>query len=94
MSGETDVMAAAIGGATGMACAVAGLLFLRYWRQTRDRLFAFFAAAFWLMAVNRAALAVVGDMHEVSTYIYLVRFVAFVLILLAIVEKNMGRRTG
>ena len=65
-----------------------GLIFLKHWRATRDGLFASFAAAFWLMAVNRMALVVVGETQEASTLIYLVRFAAFALILWAIIRKN------
>ena len=85
-----DPFAVGVSSATAMGFAVAGLVFLRHWRTTRDRLFADFAASFWLMAVNRVALLVVGEAHEASTYIYLVRFGAFLLIILGIVEKNVG----
>ena len=43
--------------ATNVATATAGLFFLRFWRKTRDRLFAIFACAFWLMGVNWLLLA-------------------------------------
>ena len=33
-------------GALVMACALAGLMFLRFWRTTRDRFFACFAVSF------------------------------------------------
>ena len=36
-------------GASALGCWVIGLFFLRFWRNTRDRLFAFFAAAFWVL---------------------------------------------
>ena len=86
-----DMLAAAIGSATATGCAVVGLIFLRYWTRTRDRLFAFFAASFWLMAVNRAALVMAGEAHEASTYIYLFRFAAFLLIIAGIVLKNLSQ---
>lgn len=93
MQGQT--LAVALSSATAMASAIVGLIFLRYWTRTRDRLFAYFAASFWLMAVNRVALVVVGEAHEASTLIYLVRFGAFVLIIAGIVEKNLAsRRSG
>ncbi len=45
--------------------AVAALYFLKFWRQTRDRLFAFFAASFALLFVQRTALAtdLIADAH-------------------------------
>ena len=47
-------------GRLAMACAVAALFFLRFWRQTRDRLFALFAVAFAVLGVNRVGLALGG----------------------------------
>ncbi|CAN5189778.1 hypothetical protein BH24GEM2_BH24GEM2_16800 [soil metagenome] len=70
---------------------VTGLFFLRYWRQSGDRLFAIFAAAFWLLAVQRLALALTTQYFEDVTWLYGVRLVAFVLILLAIIDKNRAR---
>ena len=77
-------------GAMAMGCAVAGLFFLRFWRDTGDRLFAIFALAFWLFGVTRLALAYLPDpdKSEHEIYIYLVRLAAFALILIAVVDKN------
>ncbi len=67
--------------------AVAGLFFLRFWRQSRDRLFGFFASAFFLLALQRILIAT----SEPTTAVYAVRLLAFVLILWAIIDKNRGR---
>lgn len=75
-------------GAAAMACAVASLFFLRYWRATRDRFFLFFLAAFFAFALNWVGLAVVQPSHESTHWFYLLRLVAFVLIIAAIVDKN------
>lgn len=77
-----------IGGATVMACFVAGLFFWRFWRQERDRLFALFAIAFWIMGVNRLATALVDPRNEARTWPYAIRLTAFVIILVAIIDKN------
>jgi hypothetical protein len=74
-------------GTVVMACVVVGLFFLRFWRRTRDRLFAIFAAAFWLLGLNWLLLAIFGR-NETQTALYLIRLLAFVLILIAIVDKN------
>ena len=74
-----------------MGCFVAGLFFLRFWRKTRDRLFAIFAIAFWLLGVNWLALAFTQQ-DEVKTIYYAVRLLAFVLILYAIIDKNRASR--
>ena len=80
-------------GATVTACVVAALFFLRFWRRTRDRLFALFSAAFWLLAVNWVALAFTTR-DEVRTALFGVRLVAFLVILAAIIDKNRGRTRG
>lgn len=77
-----------VSGAITMGYAVAGLFFLRFWRETRDRLFLIFAGAFWVLGLQRLALAFSRDMIEDHTGLYLVRLFAFLLILLAIVDKN------
>jgi hypothetical protein len=73
------------------ACAVAGLFFLRFWRKSGDRIFAMFSVAFWLLAVNWTALAFAQD-DEIRTWLYIVRLVAFLVILLAIADKNRTQR--
>jgi hypothetical protein len=45
-------------GAIAMASAIAALYFLRFWRDTGDRLFAIFALAFLLLGITRLGLAV------------------------------------
>ena len=79
-------------GALVMGCFVAGLFFLRFWRKTRDRLFAIFALAFWLMGVNWLALSFTDPQAEFRPALYLIRLLAFVLILFAILEKNRASR--
>jgi hypothetical protein len=78
-------------GALVMASAVAGLFFLRFWRETRDRLFAMFALAFWVLGVNWLGLAL-SEQPETRTFFYVLRLLAFVLILVAIVDKNRAAR--
>ena len=77
-----------ISGAITMGYLVAGLYFLRYWKETRDRLFAFLALAFGTLAVQRFALALAEERSEGHTFLYVIRLLAFVIILLAIADKN------
>ncbi len=71
------------------ACGVAGLFFLRFWRRTRDRLFAMFAAAFWILGLNWLLLAFTEPEAETRrVLLYAVRLIAFALILIAIIDKN------
>jgi hypothetical protein len=44
-------------GAITMASVAIALFFLRFWRETGDRLFAIFALAFLLLGITRAGLA-------------------------------------
>jgi len=72
-----------------MGYCVASLFFLRFWRQTRDRLFAWFAAAFATLALQRAVLSLAV---EPADAVYLLRLAAFAMILVAIVDKNRSAR--
>lgn len=78
-------------GSIAMGFAAAGLFFLRFWRQTKDRLFLIFAFAFWFFAIGRVLIVAVGNAEEPRTWIYTLRLFGFLLIILAIVDKNLGR---
>jgi uncharacterized membrane protein HdeD (DUF308 family) len=66
----------------------AGIFFLRFWRETRDSLFLAFAVAFIIEALNRTAMLLLSQPNEGSPWIYIVRFFAFLLILIGILNKN------
>jgi len=68
-----------------------GLFFLRFWRESRDALFAFFGAAFGLLGLSWALLALVAPTQETRPYIYGLRLVAFLLIIAGIATKNRRR---
>jgi hypothetical protein len=78
-------------GAIAMASLVAGLFFLRCWRDTKDRFFLYFSVSFFLEGLNRFALAMSSDPNEGRPLFYFVRLVSFVLILLAIAHKNLAK---
>ena len=78
-------------GAIAAGWAVAGLFFFRFWWQTKDRFFLWFALSFWLEAGNRVALGLYVDAQEDSPVVYALRVVAYGLILLAIWQKNRPR---
>jgi len=77
-----------LNGAISMGFFVAGLYFLKFWRSTRDRLFLFFAAAFFILMTERIARGVMEIKTEWAPYVYGIRLAAFVLILIAILDKN------
>lgn len=83
-----------VAGATALVCAAITLFFFRFWQRTRDRLFGAFGLAFAVFAANRVALSLVADDSEARTYIYVLRLVAFLLIALAILDKNRGGRNA
>ncbi|HYH83175.1 MAG TPA: DUF5985 family protein [Longimicrobium sp.] len=88
-----DALKAVVSGAMVMAYLTAGLFFLRFWRDTRDRLFAAFGAAFCLLAIQRGALSLIvsGDAEGAAVWLYALRLLAFLLILAAIIDKNRAR---
>jgi hypothetical protein len=65
-----------------------GLFFLRLWSETRDRFFALFGFAFWILALNWIVLLWAASTDEHRHYFYLIRLLAFLLIIAAIVDKN------
>lgn len=89
-----------LAGVTMATFLASGLFFLKLWKAADDRFFAFFAIACALLSVERVvALFVQGVLDtstspppESSSWIYLIRLLAFAMIVVAIVSKNMHRR--
>ncbi len=75
-------------GALTTGYSVAALFFLKFWQKTRDRLFAGFSVAFFVLAVNQLAFVFVDERSEARTGLYAVRLVAFSILLWSIVDKN------
>jgi hypothetical protein len=78
-------------GAVTLGFIVAAVFFLRFWRKTSDRLFLAFALGFFLLALNQALAQWLGAADERVGYTYVLRIIGFVLILAAIVDKNLAR---
>lgn len=76
-------------GALVMASFSVGLFFMRYWRATHDRLFLMFSAAFWLLALNWTIATLAPRLAEYANGL---RFLAFVLIALAVLDKNRRKK--
>ena len=81
-------------GAISMGSVVAALFFLRFWYDTSDRLFAIFAASFFLLGLTRIGLVFSKQGLDGHTDLYWVRLAAFVLILVAIADKNRRKVGG
>ncbi len=80
-----------LSGAVILAYLAIALFFLRFWAQSRDRLFGFFALAFTLMGLNNAGLTLLAADDERRYYLYLVRLFSFLMLLYAIWDKNRAR---
>jgi hypothetical protein len=97
---EPVTLYAFLSGAVALGFFVCGLFFLRSWRGTRDELFLAFALAFGLLGLGQAILALANIPTEERGSIYLIRLLAFALIIVAILRKNragaytLSRRSG
>jgi peptidoglycan/LPS O-acetylase OafA/YrhL len=74
-------------GALTTLCVIAALFFVRLWRRARERFYLFFAIAFGLMAALWVVSAS-GQVGEHALWPYATRLVAFLVIIVAIVDKN------
>lgn len=83
-------------GVLTMAFWTATLLFLRFYRRTHDRLFVMFAVSFFIMGVNRCYQTMLrasgAAEEERMTLVYVIRLAAFLIILVAIIDKNRAAR--
>ena len=75
-------------GATTAMCIIIGVFFWRFWRLQRDRFFGWFMAAFWSFAASWSAHLWFATSHETGPHFYLFRLLGFILIIIAIVDKN------
>ena len=71
---------------------VAAGFFLRFFTKTRDRLFVAFAVAFVFLALNQAAVGLFRVTTEPESLVYVLRILGFVVILAAILDKNVRGR--
>jgi uncharacterized membrane protein HdeD (DUF308 family) len=78
-------------GAVAMASLVAAMFFLRFWKHTGDKFFLWFAVSFAIEGINRAALGLSENPNEGQPFFYIVRFLSYLMIVVAIVSKNMAK---
>lgn len=71
-----------------MGCWVLAAFFWRYWTRTGDRFFVLFSIAWLLLGGERFGLAVINLPEEPRAGMYFLRLAAFLLIIIAIVDKN------
>ncbi|MGH7619300.1 MAG: DUF5985 family protein [Gemmatimonadaceae bacterium] len=75
-------------GMLAMACGTVSVFFIRFWTETRDRVFLFLAIAFALFAVERAAALTTFDAAGGPIWPYLLRLAGFLLIIVGLIDKN------
>jgi uncharacterized membrane protein HdeD (DUF308 family) len=85
MSGSLNIL---LLGANAMAALVASLFFLRFWRNTRDRFFLFFAVAFLIDSATRVVMGLTMLPEDSEPLFYLARLLSFAIIIAAIIDKN------
>ena len=83
-----------LSGAVTLAYVVAAIYFFQFWRRSAEPLFVAFAIAFALLALNQLTTFVLGSTDERGNYAYVLRVLAFVLILIGIVAKNVSDTNG
>lgn len=79
-----------LSGLITMGLVIAALFFFRFWKRTRDTLFATFGLAFLLLAFNQALIGLSDVSGEERSLLYLPRLAAFALLIAAIISKNVG----
>jgi hypothetical protein len=82
-------LASFLSGGITFGFGVASLFFAAFWRRTRDGLFLAFAVAFLLLGLNQALLVLSGIPVEERSPLYLIRLTAFLIIIIAILRKNV-----
>lgn len=68
------------------------LFFLKFWRSTRDGLFAAFALSALLLGIDQLLLTISPNPEQENAWLYLPRLAAFIVIAVAIVVKNFEKR--
>jgi hypothetical protein len=83
------MLVAYLSGAVTLGYLVAAVFFVRFWRKTADRLFLAFAIAFALLSLNQCIAMFLDAGDENTAFAYGLRVLGFILILAAIVDKNV-----
>ena len=81
-------------GALFATAALIACQLLAAWRKTKDRLFLSFSIAFALLSLHWGALGLVNPGIEARHVLFLVRFAAFVVLIVAIIDKNRSPKQG
>jgi hypothetical protein len=77
-----------LNGATAMASLAVAVFFGRFWRESADRLFLCLSGAFIAFAVNYSMLGLLPPHDERRGYAFVIRLLAFVIILVGLGLKD------
>lgn len=86
------ILNAMIAGGIAVSSFIISLFFLRFWHSTKDRFFLFFSLSFFLEGINRILLGLAITANENVPEFYILRVIAYLLILYAIFDKNRQRK--
>lgn len=89
-------VAAVLAGIAIATFAASGVFFFKFWTASRDRFYMLFAASCGLLALERIVLmslssaqnGVRSELTEAVSWVYLIRLLAFIIILIAVIDKN------
>jgi hypothetical protein len=79
-------------GVTATGNLIAAAFFLRFWSQSREGLFLFFAGAFALFAVTPILIGLLNIPQTQQSEFFLFRLAGFVLIIIGIAWTNVRKR--
>lgn len=88
-----NIISPVLSGAIMMGFFIIGLFFTRFWKQTSDLFFLVFSISFYLMGIERLMLAICYD-SESRPLLYILRLLAFVMIIIAVIYKNIADNSG
>lgn len=80
-----------LAGAVTFGFAAGAAFFFSFWRKTSDRLFLAFGIAFVLFALNQLLSHALTVVIEPASLVYILRILGFVIIIVAIVDKNLQK---
>lgn len=85
---HTEIIVSFLAGGTCVACSGIAIFFWRFWQETLDRLFAFLSIGFLLLGLSQFLGTFQVNMPDAS---YWLRFIAFLLIIVGVVGKNLQK---
>lgn len=81
-----------LSGAAALGFLICVLFFARFWARTREPLFMAFGVSFLLLAINQTVVVLADIPEEHKSWTYLLKAAAFLILIGAVIRKNIGRR--